>query len=118
MTNKEAIEQIESLADHCSSMQDDPEDIWEKDIQALDTATKAIKENEKLKVALFGAIRNRTVMPVGLKKGKSMQEINRMAYLTMQQLLEGDIIDWDRMGASYEEGKKLAQQEDRESVEE
>lgn len=57
-----------------------------------------------MKVALFGVIRNSKVMPVGLAKGKSMKEINKMAVATVKELLDGDIIDWARMAKSYEEG--------------
>lgn len=48
MTNEEAIRQLESLADHCRTMQDEPGDIWEDDIKALDKAIKALEEREKI----------------------------------------------------------------------
>lgn len=105
MTNKEAIEQIESLADHCNDMRKaGGDEIWTLDAVALNKAAEAIRENEKLKVALFGVVRNSKVMPVGLAKGKSMKEINKMAVATIHELLNGDIIDWARMAKSYEEG--------------
>lgn len=43
MTNEEAISQLESLAYHCRTMQDEPGDIWEDDIKALDKAIKALR---------------------------------------------------------------------------
>lgn len=105
MTNKEAINQIENLADHCNDMRkSNGDEIWTLDAQALCKAAEAIKENEKLKVALFGVIRNSKVMPIGLAIGKSKQEINEMAVATMQELLKGDVFDWVRMAKSYEEG--------------
>lgn len=62
-------------------------------------------ENRKLKIAMFSIIRNSIVMPEGFKRGKSLKEINRMAYDTMQTLLNEDLINWDMMGKAYEEGK-------------
>lgn len=101
MTNKEAINKLENLAEHCNDMR---KEIWTLDAVALNKAAEAIRENEKLKVALFGVIRNSKVMPVGLAKGKSMKEINKMAVATTHELLNGDIIDWARMAKNYEEG--------------
>ena len=48
MTNKEAGEQLENLRAHCSNMLrhtfTDGEDIWSKDLEALDLAIKALDQ--------------------------------------------------------------------------
>lgn len=48
MTNKEAGEQLENLREHCSDMLrhtfTDGEDIWGKDLEALDLAIKALDQ--------------------------------------------------------------------------
>jgi len=128
MKDKTAIRQLEDLRDHCHDMTKNAEDgaPWEKDVEALTIAIEAIrenkilkhiekkesKENEKLTLALFGAIRNNTVMPIGLKKGKSLQEINEMAVDTLHELINGDVIDWDRMRKSFEEGGGFKEDDD------
>ena len=43
---------------------------------------------DKYKLALFGVIRNSTVMPAGVKLGKSMHEINTMSVNTMNYILD------------------------------
>lgn len=45
-------------------------------------------ELEKVQTALFVIVRNNTVMPEGLRLGKSMSEINRMSYETMLKVCE------------------------------
>lgn len=62
---------------------------------------------KKIRLALFMAIRNNTVMPIGLRQGKSMDEINKMSYATMEELLNGDTIDWQRAELSYLQGQRL-----------
>ena len=51
MTNKEAGEQLENLRAHCSDMLrhtfTDGEDIWGKDLEALDLAIKALEQEPK-----------------------------------------------------------------------
>ena len=59
---------------------------------------------EKFKLALFMVIRNSKVMPVGIKLGKSLKEINQMSYLTMNEVLNS--IDYDTARNMYEEGKQ------------
>ncbi len=50
MTNAEAIRQLYSLVDHCNSMHDEPGDIWEDDMKALEKAIKSLSEEiEKMK---------------------------------------------------------------------
>lgn len=63
------------------------------------------KEVRKIKIALFAACRNNLVLPVGLEKGKSMKEINKMSYDVMQTLLNGDLINWEMMEKQYKEGE-------------
>lgn len=50
MTNEEAREQIENLREHCSNMLrstfTDGEDIWGKDLEALDLAIKALAKHD------------------------------------------------------------------------
>ena len=42
-----------------------------------------MSQEEKYKLALFAVIRNSTVMPQGVKLGKTMHEINTMAVAVM-----------------------------------
>lgn len=49
MTNKEIVEQLESLKENSTSFLDDAEDeIWQKDIIALDRAIMVFKRKDKL----------------------------------------------------------------------
>lgn len=46
MTRKEAIEQLESLREHCDAMVDDKfasDDVWDRDVEALDLAITALR---------------------------------------------------------------------------
>lgn len=119
MKNKEAIRQLEDLKDHCSEMATSSDNAaWKKDTEALTKGIIAIKEKkilndiikkdqkdiEKLKLALFGTIRNSTAMPIGIIMGKSMQEINKMSVETMNELLNKNVFEWDKMKKSFEEG--------------
>lgn len=61
----------------------------------------------KIQIALFMVIRNSKVLPVGLSKGKSLADINQMAYAAMQEILNGNLIDWSRAEKSYKEGEEL-----------
>lgn len=67
-------------------------------------------ELEKMQVALFVVIRNSKVFPVGIAKRKSLQEINKMSYGTMQECIK--MIDFDLAMKSYQEGKKLCEEEE------
>lgn len=67
-------------------------------------------ELEKMQVALFVVIRNSKVFPVGIAKRKSLQEINKMSYKTMQEGIK--MIDFDLAMKSYQEGKKLCEEEE------
>ena len=55
---------------------------------------------DKYKLALFGVIRNSTVMPAGVKLGKSMHEINTMTVVVMANIMES--CDFERLKESYE----------------
>ena len=44
MTVKEAIEQPESLKDHCEAMISEHGGVWKKDVPALDMAMKLMRE--------------------------------------------------------------------------
>lgn len=50
MTNEEVIEQLKSLRDHCESMKEEwsSEDIWNKDVIALNIAIETIKKSPQL----------------------------------------------------------------------
>ena len=54
---------------------------------------------DKYKLAVFGVIRNSTVMPAGVKLGKSMHEINTMSVNTMNYIL--DSFDYDQLEADF-----------------
>lgn len=54
---------------------------------------------DKYKLALFGVIRNSTVMPAGVKLGKSMHEINTMSVNTMNYILNS--FDYDSLEADF-----------------
>lgn len=60
---------------------------------------------EKYVLALFMVVRNQKVLPVGHQLGKSMEEINRMTYATMIEIIQGDIVDWEKARENYREGR-------------
>ena len=66
---------------------------------------------EHLRMVLFMVARNNVVLPAGLKLGKPMEEINRMAYDVMSMLIDGDIIDFEMAKKSYLQGKELFEKE-------
>ena len=45
-----------------------------------------MSQEEKYKLALFAVVRNSTVMPQGVKLGKTMHEINTMAVVVMANI--------------------------------
>ena len=59
-----------------------------------------MSQEEKYKLALFAVIRNSTVMPQGVKLGKTMHEINTMAVVVMANIMES--CDFERLKESYE----------------
>lgn len=65
--------------------------------------SRADEMKNKYKLALFMVIRNSTVMPKGMKLGKSKKEINKMAFETMCEVIT--MIDYDIAKKEYEEGK-------------
>ena len=66
---------------------------------------------EHLRMTLFMVARNNVVLPAGLKLGKPMEEINRMAYEVMSMLIDGDIIDYEMAKKSYLQGKEMFEKE-------
>lgn len=62
-----------------------------------------MSQEEKYKLALFAVIRNSTVMPQGVKLGKTMHEINTMAIAVMANIMES--CDFENLKAAYEDGK-------------
>ena len=62
-----------------------------------------ISQEEKYKLALFAVIRNSTVMPQGVKLGKTMHEINTMAVAVMANIMES--CDYEKLKESYESGQ-------------
>lgn len=58
MTNEEAIVQLKDLRKDRESFaeNDEPDGVFEQDIEAIDIAVKALKENDKLKQLLKLAI--------------------------------------------------------------
>ena len=60
-------------------------------------------QEEKYKLALFAVIRNSSVMPHGIKLGKTMHEINTMAVAVMANIMES--CDFENLKAAYEDGK-------------
>ena len=63
-----------------------------------------MSKEEKYKLALFLVIRNSKVMPDGDEMGMSLEEINKMSYLTMQKVLNN--IDYEKVKEIYEEAEK------------
>ena len=63
-----------------------------------------MSKEEKYKLALFLVIRNSTVMPDGEEMRMSLEEINKMSYLTMQKVLNN--IDYEKVKEIYEEAEK------------
>lgn len=61
------------------------------------------KMKNKYKLALFMVIRNSSVMPQGIKLGKTDKEINKMSYETMCSVLI--MLDYDQAEKFFEEGK-------------
>ena len=66
-----------------------------------------MSNEEKYKLALFGVIRNNTVLPAGMKLGKSMTEINAMSVATMEECLKA--WDYERLKIAFEEGKQVTE---------
>ena len=64
-----------------------------------------MKEEEKYKRALFLILRNNRVLPLGLRLGKSMPEINEMTYGTMENIV--DAINHEQVEKIIAEGAKL-----------
>ena len=64
-----------------------------------------MNEEEKYKRALFLILRNNRVLPLGLKLGKSMSEINEMTYETMENIV--DAINHEQVEKDIAEGMKL-----------
>lgn len=62
-----------------------------------------MSQEEKYKLALFAVIRNSTVMPQGVKLGKTMHEINTMAVAVMANIMES--FDFEKLKESYESGQ-------------
>ena len=62
-----------------------------------------MSQEEKYKLALFAVIRNSTVMPQGVKLGKTMHEINTMAVAVMANIMES--CDYEKLKESYESGR-------------
>ena len=60
-------------------------------------------QEEKYKLALFAVIRNSSVMPQGIKLGKTMHEINTMTIAVMANIMES--CDFEKLKAAYEAGK-------------
>lgn len=124
--NKLMIRQLEDLKGHCEEMKKHAIDegaAWAKDVEALNFAINAIKENiilkdltikqekdkDKMTIALFGTVRNNNIMEIGLRQNKSMEEINEMAIEAMQKIVNGNLIDFERIAKSYNEGLELYQ---------
>lgn len=61
------------------------------------------KMKNRYKIALFMVIRNSTVMPNGIKLGKTEKEINEMSYKTMCEVLT--MIDFNKAEKMYNQGK-------------
>lgn len=59
-----------------------------------------MSQEEKYKLALFAVIRNSSVMPQGIKLGKTMHEINTMTVVVMANIMES--CDFERLKESYE----------------
>ena len=63
-----------------------------------------IDDEEKYKLALFMVIRNYEILPKGKALKKTDYEINKMTYLTMQELFK--MIDFKKAKEMYKEGEK------------
>lgn len=48
MTRNEALEQLESLKEHCKEMMEDDDSIWSRDVDALNVAIEVVKEVVRL----------------------------------------------------------------------
>ena len=59
-----------------------------------------MSQEEKYKLALFVVIRNSTVMPQGVKLGKTMHEINTMTVAVMANIMESCY--FEKLKESYE----------------
>ena len=58
-----------------------------------------MNNEEKYKLALFAVIRNNHVMPMGLKMGISMPEIDQMAKEVMDRII--GMCDFDKLRKSF-----------------
>lgn len=59
-----------------------------------------MSQEEKYKLALFAVIRDSTVMPQGVKLGKTMHEINTTVVAVMAKIMES--YDFERLKESYD----------------
>lgn len=70
--------------------------------EAAEKLAKYEDGEEKYKLALFAAVRNSQVMPLGIELGKSEQEINQMSVETVDAILT--MCDFDRLKEMWIEG--------------
>lgn len=61
-----------------------------------------MSNEEKYKLALFAIIKNNAVMPMGIRQGRSMKEINTMTVQTMDSVMGK--CDYNILRKAYEEG--------------
>lgn len=69
----------------------------------LRNARNAERERmNKYKLALFAVLKNSKIMPVGLKLGKTMKEIDTMTVATMQEIVSK--CDFEALQRAYVNG--------------
>jgi hypothetical protein len=74
--------------------------------QALETLNKM---KERYKLSLFAIIRNNAVMPKGVELKKTRDEINKMSYETLCEVVT--MVDYAKIKKEYNKGKELSEKE-------
>lgn len=69
--------------------------------------SKVQNKEELYLLTLFIVVRNSMVLPKGLELGKSKEEINKMTYETINELMI--MIDFDKAKEMFEEGQRASQ---------
>ena len=86
--------------------------LWDRAIEIVQEVAKEYgkdtnvrsNEAEQYKLALFGIVRNSKMMPVGIKQGRSMEEINVMSLKTMEEIM--GMSNFDALAQIYRDAEE------------
>lgn len=74
--------------------------------EALETLNKM---KERYKLSLFAVIRSTAVMPKGVELKKTRDEVNKMSYETLCEVVA--MVDYARTKKEYNRGKELSEKD-------